>query len=114
MTNSAKHPADFKCTLRAQGHLPQRMQVYRLGKNPAHKIYRIPNGRELVGKELWLDLEELNGLRTLKYRFVAGADAAVVPEGATSPGAGNTGSPKQDALPTPPNEARSPLASAKS
>ncbi len=61
MTNGAPHLADFKCSLRAKGHRPQRMQVYRLGKNQDRKVYRIPNGSELIGKELLLVLEELNG-----------------------------------------------------
>src|SRR5262249_48012117 len=43
MVNSAPRTADFKCSLLAMGHRPQRMQVYRLGKNPDRKIYRIPN-----------------------------------------------------------------------
>ncbi|HVT26935.1 MAG TPA: hypothetical protein VHE81_02845, partial [Lacipirellulaceae bacterium] len=76
MTNKAPHLADFKCSLWAYGHRPQRMQVYRLGKTPDRKVYRISNGRELLGKELWLDLEELNGPRILKYRIVATAESA--------------------------------------
>jgi hypothetical protein len=115
MTNSAAHTADFKCSLRAPGRRPQRVQLYRLGKNAARKIYRIAEGRDLVGKELWLELEELNGPRTLKYRFVAGAQGV---ESQAVQGPSNAGSstlPKTEASPpaeravTPP-----PLASAKS
>jgi hypothetical protein len=84
MTNSAAHAADFKCSLRAKGHRPQRMQVYRLGKNLDRKVYRIPNGSELVGEELLLELEELNGPRILKYRFVAAAEAGPSEDGNTS------------------------------
>jgi hypothetical protein len=115
MTNSAPHPADFKCSLRAQGHRPQRMQVYRLGKNADRKVYRVANGEDLVGKELWLELEELNGPRTLKYRFVAGEQATDPRDATTTPRAGNTESPKPESLPpAQPNEKRSPLADAKS
>lgn len=71
MTNSAEQLADFKCFLRAKGHRRQRMQVYRLGKELDRKVYRFGNGRELVGKEMLLEIEELNGLRELRYRFVA-------------------------------------------
>jgi hypothetical protein len=46
------------------------MQVYRLGKELDRKVYRFGNGRELVGKEMLLELEELNGPRELRYRFV--------------------------------------------
>jgi hypothetical protein len=71
MTNSNEQLADFKCYLRAKGHRRQRMQVYRLGKDVARKIYRFPNGADLVGKEMLLEIEELNGPRELRYRFVA-------------------------------------------
>ena len=39
------------------------MQVYRLGRELDRKVYRIPDGRELVGKEMLLEIEELNGPR---------------------------------------------------
>jgi hypothetical protein len=71
MTNSNEQLADFKCYLRAKGHRRQRMQVYRLGKDVARKVYRFPNGADLVGKEMLLEIEELNGPRELRYRFVA-------------------------------------------
>jgi hypothetical protein len=73
MTNSAGRLADFKCYLRVRGHQPQRMQVYRLGPNPDRKIYRFAEGAELIGETMMLEIEELNGPRVLKYRFVAGA-----------------------------------------
>jgi hypothetical protein len=115
MTNSAAHPADFKCSLRVQGHLPQRMQVYRLGKNPDRKVYRVADGGDLVGKELWLELEELNGPRTLKYRFVAGAQAADSRDAIASPSAGNTETSKPKvSTPAAPADEHPPLASAKS
>jgi hypothetical protein len=71
MTNSAEQLADFKCFLRARGQRRQRMQVYRLGKEIDRKVYRFGNGRELVGKEMLLELEELNGPRELRFRFIA-------------------------------------------
>lgn len=71
MTNRASQLADFKCHLRSKGHQPQRMQVYRLGREVDRKVYRIPDGRDLIGKELLLEIEELNGQRILNYRFVA-------------------------------------------
>jgi hypothetical protein len=76
MTNTADRLADFKCYLLAKGHRPQRMQVYRLSANVDRKVYRIPEGEKLVGQEMMLEIEELNGPRVLKYRFVATATAA--------------------------------------
>jgi hypothetical protein len=75
MTNSAKQLADFRCYLWAQGHRPQRVQVYRLGRNVDRKVYRYPNGASLVGSVMLLEIEEQNGPRVLKYRLVATADA---------------------------------------
>lgn len=71
MTNRTDRLADFRCYLHAKGHRRQRMQVYRLGKSPDRKLYRFANGQELIGKEMLLEIEELNGPRMLKYRFVA-------------------------------------------
>jgi hypothetical protein len=71
MTNHEQHLADFKCHLRSKGYRPQRMQVYRLGPTLDRKVYRFPDGRDLVGKEMLLEIEEVNGQRVLKYRFVA-------------------------------------------
>ncbi len=71
MTNSAEQLADFKCFLRAKGHRRQRMQVYRLGKELDRKVYRFGGGDKLVGQEMLLEIEELNGPRELRYRFVA-------------------------------------------
>lgn len=72
MTNRTDKLADFKCHLRLPGEKPQRTQVYRLGHDLDRKIYRFPNGQKLLGKEMFLDIEEVNGPRQLKYRFVAG------------------------------------------
>jgi hypothetical protein len=76
MTNNAERLADFRCYLfGVPGQRPQRMQVYRLGPNLDRKVYRVPDGRALVGREMWLEIEELNGPRVLRYRFVAKAKA---------------------------------------
>jgi hypothetical protein len=105
MTNSAPRTADFKCSLQAVGHRPQRMQVYRLGKNPDHKIYHVPNGRDLVGKELWLRLEEVNGLRTLKYRFIAQGELPP-PKSATTPSDAGNADPSNSDPGAPQREAK--------
>jgi hypothetical protein len=75
MANLSDRLADFKCHLRSFGRQPQRMQVYRLGRQQDRKVYRIPDGRELVGKEMLLEIEELNGPRMLNYRFVASEES---------------------------------------
>jgi hypothetical protein len=71
MTNRTSRLADFKCHLRSKGRQPQRMQVYRLGGDADRKLYRFADGAELLGKEMLLEIEELNGPRIMNYRFVA-------------------------------------------
>jgi hypothetical protein len=115
MTNSAPRTTDFKCSLQALGHRPQRRHVYRLGKNPDRKIYQIPNGRDLVGKELWLRLEEVNGLRTLKYRFIAEGELPPPKSATPSPDAGNVDPSKKDGtMPLDREAKRRPAIKAKS
>jgi hypothetical protein len=70
MTNQTKNLADFKCYLYANGQRRQRTQVYRLGSALDRKIYRFPNGPELIDKEMLLEIEELSGgERVLRHRF---------------------------------------------
>src|SRR6185436_2706922 len=90
MKNRTEKLTDFKCHLRSKGRQPQRMQVYRLGKEVDRKVSRLRDGQDLIGKEMLLEIEETNGLRMLNYRFVAsdqrqvptdaGVDAAEKPE----------------------------------
>jgi hypothetical protein len=70
MSNQSPKLVDFKCLLYAPDRRRQRMQVFRLGASPDTKIYRYPNGAELLGAELWLRAEEVNGSRVLNHRFV--------------------------------------------
>jgi hypothetical protein len=84
MINKSDRLADFRCYLIPRTdpdakatHRRQRMQVYRLGSKMDRKVYRIPDGRSLVGSEMFLEIEEVNGPRWLKYRFVATEEAPV-------------------------------------
>lgn len=70
MVNHSPALVDFKCLLYAPGRRRQRMQVFRLGASPDTKIYRYPDGAQLLGAELWLRAEEVNGSRVLNHRFV--------------------------------------------
>ncbi|RIK84426.1 MAG: hypothetical protein DCC68_01735 [Planctomycetota bacterium] len=71
MTNNTDQTVDFKCYLAAPNERRMQTQVYRLGRGKDIKFYRYPNGRELLGKTLYLKAEEVDGLRTLNYRFEA-------------------------------------------
>jgi hypothetical protein len=88
MTNKLERLADFRCYLLPQAgiqanpaHRRQRMHVYRLGAKVDRKVYRIPEGRSLIGREMVLDIEEVNGgSRRLKYRFEATQEAPADPQ----------------------------------
>jgi hypothetical protein len=70
MTNLGPQPADFRCFLSATGRRRQKSQIYQLsGKTPDRKVYRFPNGAELLGQQMSLEIEELNGDRIFQYRF---------------------------------------------
>lgn len=69
MVNFNPEQLDFKCQLYAPGRRRQRAQVTRLGESPDVKIYRYPNGAELVGAEFWLRAQEVDGGRVLNHRF---------------------------------------------
>jgi hypothetical protein len=70
MTNHGDSLVDFKCLLYAPGRRRQRTQVFRLGSNPDVKIYRYANGAQLLGAELWLRAQEVDGSRVLNHRFI--------------------------------------------
>jgi hypothetical protein len=75
MTNRGPRLADFKCSLYAKGYRLQRTQVYRLGEETDRKVYRYPAGASLVGRTLLLEIEEVNGQRVFRCRFVATAES---------------------------------------
>jgi len=69
MTNHSDEIVDFKCYLYAPQRRRQANQVFRLGRGQDIKRYRFANGQQLVGKQLWLRAEEINGQRILNYRI---------------------------------------------
>jgi hypothetical protein len=69
MINHAPELVDFKCLLYAPDRRRQRLQVFRLGGSPDVKVYRYQDAEDLVGAEMWLRMEEIDGPRVLNYRF---------------------------------------------
>jgi hypothetical protein len=70
MTNHLDKMVDFKCLLYAPDRRRQVNQVFRLGQGQDIKRYYLPEGKDLIGRTLWLRAEEIGGLRILNYRFV--------------------------------------------
>jgi len=75
MVNTGPEAADFKCLLYAPPRRRKRTQVVMLGADGNTKIYKYPNGEELIGQVLKLRAEQIDGSRVLVYKFVAGGEA---------------------------------------
>ncbi|MEQ8209997.1 MAG: hypothetical protein RH917_09215 [Lacipirellulaceae bacterium] len=71
MVNRGEQLTDFKCLLFAPGHRRQRTHVFQLGGSVNLQTYRLKYGEQLLGKEIWLRAEEVDGARVLNHRFVA-------------------------------------------
>ncbi len=62
----------FDCLLFAPNHRRQRIQVINLGRGRNSQTYYLPKGKDLIGKQLWLRAEEINGSRVLNYHVTVG------------------------------------------
>ncbi|MEM9351451.1 MAG: NEW3 domain-containing protein [Planctomycetota bacterium] len=71
MINHSGEFLDFKCSLYAESRRRQQMRVFKLGPEYDLKTYRYANGKELLGKELWLRIEEVDGPRVFNHRIIA-------------------------------------------
>lgn len=69
--NRVETPVTLKCHLFPQGRLPLRKQIVRLSNGSDVQVYRIEDGRDLIGTELSLRAQEIDGPRLLHYTFVA-------------------------------------------
>lgn len=71
LINDSENPLSLRCQLYAPERRRMSIQVVGLGRGEDVRVYRLPQGKELVGKTLWLQAEEVGGPRVLNYRFVA-------------------------------------------
>ncbi len=71
MRNDSGKPISFKCFLHAPSRRRKRAQVFELGPEPDIKTYVYSSGDNLVGEEIKLRAEEIDGPRVLIERFVA-------------------------------------------
>jgi len=71
ITNESGAPAGFTCQLFAPGRRRLTSRVIAgAGETNTH-VYRLEEGRELIGQTLWVRAEELGGPRVLSRRFAA-------------------------------------------
>ena len=64
----ARQPVSFRCGLYAPDRCRQPSLVVGLVHGPDVQVYRLPNGRELLGKTLWVRAEEVDGPRVFNCR----------------------------------------------
>jgi hypothetical protein len=71
LSNHSNERLSLNCTLFVPGRRRHRLQVHELGTMQVTDTYALPNGRELLGRTLWLRAEEMDGPRVLNYHVVA-------------------------------------------
>jgi len=69
--NRQDAPITLKCRLFVPGRLPLRKQIVGLSNGTDVQLYRIDDGRELIGRVLSLRAREIDGPRLLHYTVVA-------------------------------------------
>jgi hypothetical protein len=68
--NNSKHRVSFRCQLSAPGRQRIGTRLSNMPRGSNTKTYVLPNGKELIGKTLWLRASEIDGERKLSYKFV--------------------------------------------
>ena len=71
LTNKTDKYVSFNCMLFIPDRRRQRIQVLDLKRGRATSTFVLPQGKELIGKTLWLRAEEIGGSRTLNYHVKA-------------------------------------------
>lgn len=61
---------DFDCQLFVPGQIRQKQRVARLSQGEDKRYYYVPNADDLVGQELWLRCEQVDGRRVLNQRHI--------------------------------------------
>jgi hypothetical protein len=67
LTNQTDEIVNFKCYLVAPGRKRISIQVLDHGRGIDTKTFRVPRAQDLIGKEILLQAEEVNGSRILNY-----------------------------------------------
>lgn len=78
MTKSTGDPVDFNCVLKVNGRRRKRTQVFQLGPEVDKKRFTYVRPEELVGQEMRLRIEEIDGERVLNHRFLVEPRSAPV------------------------------------
>jgi hypothetical protein len=69
--NESGRKVSFRCDLNIPGRKRASTQILDMDRGEQIQIYRLKNGRSLLGQELWLHAEQTDGEQMLNYRFRA-------------------------------------------
>ena len=69
LTNLGQKPAGFRCDLLVPDRQRQSTEVLLQPSGKNELTYRLPDGKQLLGKPIWLRAEEIDGPRVLNYRI---------------------------------------------
>ncbi len=70
LDNESDRPINFNCMLFAPGRRRMRQSVFHLRQGRTTVTFVLPDGKDLIGKKLWVRAEEIRGNRLLNYQFV--------------------------------------------
>lgn len=71
LMNQTDELLDFNCYLFAPGRRRMRIQVFDIGPGRVTHTFALQNGKELIGKSIWLRVEELSSGRLQNYHVTA-------------------------------------------
>lgn len=69
--NETGRRVNFRCQLFAPARQRQKIDIIDLVPGLAVHVYRLAEGKELIGRTLWIRAEEVGGQRVFNYRFPA-------------------------------------------
>ncbi|MGQ9575939.1 MAG: COG1470 family protein [Thermoguttaceae bacterium] len=72
LINDSDRVVNLRCHLLAPDRRRSTVQVVGLGRGRDVQTHRLPDGKSLLGKTLWLQVQQADGPEVLNYRFVAG------------------------------------------
>jgi hypothetical protein len=71
VVNQTAKSVNFRCQLFAPSRQRLKVDIVELGPGAATHVYRLVDGKELLGRKLWIRAEEFGGVRVFNYRFPA-------------------------------------------
>jgi len=78
LVNYTARPVRFKCNLFIPGQRRRQTLVQQLGLGRDRQMYRIPDGRQVMDKDIWIQATEIGGPRILNYRVVVDPASSAV------------------------------------